>query len=62
MNLDDSRRSIRESRESGDFDTTLPGTPRRGNFIAATDRLELTVTVEYRQRPNGLVDALWGKA
>lgn len=49
--LDDSRRSIRESRESGDFDTNLPNTPRRGNFIPATDRLELTITVEYRQTP-----------
>lgn len=50
-NLDDSRRSIRDSRESGDYDRSLPGTPRRGNFVPATDRLELTVTVEYRQAP-----------
>lgn len=46
--LNDSRRAIRDYHESGDFDNNLPGTPRRGNFIPATDRMELTVTVEYR--------------
>lgn len=50
-NVDDSRRSMRDSRESGDYDRSIEGTPRRGNFVPATDRLELTVTVEYRQAP-----------
>lgn len=51
MHLENSRRSITNSRDSGDFDTTLSGTPRRGNFIPATDRLELTLTVELRNAP-----------
>lgn len=59
--LNDSRRAIRDYRESGDFDNNLPGTPRRGNFISATDRLELTVTVEYRTAPKKVGGRVMGQ-
>jgi acylphosphatase len=60
-NLEQSRRTIRDVQRSGDYDQSVAGSPRRGRFVTPTDRLELTLTVEFRSLPKKVSGRVLGR-